>query len=55
MIPQSQLEDMFDNMRAKTKWNVDGPMLRGYFFMDPKRRQVEEGFGIPPERGISVR
>ena len=34
MIPLNQLEDMFDNMRDKTNWNVDGPMLWGYFFMD---------------------
>jgi hypothetical protein len=45
MIPLSTLEDMFDNMRAKTKWNVDGPMLWGYFFFDPsvdKLRKASE-------------
>jgi hypothetical protein len=35
MIPLSTLEEMFENMRAKTNWNVDGPMRWGYFFMDP--------------------
>jgi hypothetical protein len=35
LIPLSALEDIFDNMRSKTKWNVDGPMLWGYFFTDP--------------------
>jgi hypothetical protein len=31
-----QLEDMFQNMREKTKWNVDGDLLWGYFFTDPQ-------------------
>lgn len=26
-IPLTQLEAMFENMRAKTKWDVDGPLL----------------------------
>jgi hypothetical protein len=32
MITLNQLEEMFTNMRDKTKWNVDGPLLWGYFF-----------------------
>jgi hypothetical protein len=29
-IQLAQLEEMFVNMRARTKWNVDGPLLWGY-------------------------
>lgn len=32
MIEKSQLQEMFDNIRAKTKWNIDGNMVWGYFF-----------------------
>ncbi|MDB5323242.1 MAG: hypothetical protein JWN40_4873 [Phycisphaerales bacterium] len=34
-IPRSQLEQMFQGIRQKTKWNIDGDMLWGYFFFDP--------------------
>jgi hypothetical protein len=39
MMTLQQMEDMFSNMRAKTKWDVDGDMLWGYFFtdLDPKK------------------
>ena len=33
-IPLAMLEDMFANMRLKSKWNVDGDLLWGYFFTD---------------------
>jgi hypothetical protein len=32
---------MFANMRAKAPWNVDGPLLWGYFFFDPSREKLE--------------
>src|SRR5687768_1646527 len=35
-ITLAQLEDMFQRMRANTKWNVDGDLLWGYFFTDPQ-------------------
>jgi hypothetical protein len=34
MIPLEQLQEMFGNIRRTTKWNVDGPLLWGYFFTD---------------------
>ncbi len=40
-IPLAQLEQMFSNMRAKTKWNVDGPLLWGYFFFDPNPEKLK--------------
>ncbi|MBV8501910.1 MAG: ribonuclease E inhibitor RraB [Paucibacter sp.] len=40
-ISQSQLESMFANMRAKTPWNVDGPLLWGFFFVDPDKGKLD--------------
>lgn len=31
-IRLDQLRTMFTHMRARTSWNVDGPLLWGYFF-----------------------
>jgi hypothetical protein len=33
---------MFTDMRAKTKWNVDGPLLWGYFFFDPSVEKLKQ-------------
>ncbi len=43
MIELGMLEDMFSGMRAQTNWNVDGPMLWGYFFADRSPEKLEEG------------
>ncbi len=40
-IPLSQLEAMFADMRTKTKWDVDGPLLWGYFFLDPSSEKLK--------------
>lgn len=34
-ISKAQLESMFDSMRREAPWNVDGPLLWGYFFTNP--------------------
>lgn len=38
-ITRESLDEMFENLKAKTKWNLDGPLLWGYFFTDhdPKK------------------
>jgi len=41
MMTLQQMEDMFANIRAKTKWEVDGEMLWGYFFTDPDTNKLE--------------
>jgi hypothetical protein len=41
MMTLQQMEEMFANMRAKTKWDVDGEMLWGYFFTDPDTNKLE--------------
>jgi len=34
MIELSQLEEMFQGIRRDSDWNIDGPMVWGYFFTD---------------------
>jgi hypothetical protein len=41
MITLQDLEKMFANMRAETKWDVDGEMLWGYFFTDTDPKKLE--------------
>jgi hypothetical protein len=41
MMTLQRMEEMFANMRAKTKWDVDGEMLWGYFFTDPDTNKLE--------------
>ncbi len=40
MMTLQQIEQMFANMRAQTKWDVDGEMLWGYFFTDPDTNKL---------------
>ena len=53
-IQLSQLEAMFANMRAKTKWNVDGPLLWGYFFIDPSEEKLKNAAGELSASGYRV-
>ena len=39
-IPLEKLQAMFANMRARTPWNVDGPLLWGYFLLDADRDKL---------------
>jgi Regulator of ribonuclease activity B len=41
-IPLAQLEEMFADMRRKTRWNMDGPLLWGYFFIDSSQDRLAE-------------
>lgn len=45
-ISLEKLQAMFADMRAKTPWNVDGPLLWGYFFFD---RDMEKLKGAAKE------
>lgn len=40
-IERAQIEVMFDQMRADTSWDLNGPMLWGYFFTDAKRGDLK--------------
>jgi hypothetical protein len=41
MISFETLQDMFENIRATTKWQIDGPMLWGYFFTDASAEKLQ--------------
>lgn len=40
-ISRPQLEAMFANMKSSAPWNVDGPLLWGYFFTGSDRGALE--------------
>ena len=40
-ITTAQLQEMFSSMRANPKWNVDAPLLWGYFFIDPDPKWLQ--------------
>src|SRR6185312_8524729 len=41
VITTAQLQEMFSKMRANPKWNVDAPLLWGYFFIDPDKNWLQ--------------
>lgn len=41
-IQLSQLHSMFSDMRARAPWNVDGPLLWGYFFFDTRAPSLQQ-------------
>jgi hypothetical protein len=41
MISFGILQDMFANIAADTDWDMNGPMLWGYFFVDRSREKLE--------------
>lgn len=41
-ISKSQLEEMFANIREKSKWDMNSDMLWGYFFTDADRSALEK-------------
>jgi hypothetical protein len=44
VITLEQLNRMFADMRTQQgykKWNVDGPLVWGYFFTDPSRQKLQ--------------
>jgi len=45
---------MFANMRAKAPWNLDGPLLWGYFFFDPSREKLEQAASELQSAGYHV-
>jgi len=41
-VPLERIEQMFDQMKSKAKWNTDAPMVWGYFFFDPERDRLAQ-------------
>lgn len=40
MITLQALDEMFGNIRTKTKWNIDGDLVWGYFFFDRRQEKL---------------
>lgn len=51
MFTLEEMEDMFANMRTKTKWDLDGDMLWGYYFTDVDRGKLERAAEQLTRRG----
>lgn len=53
-IPLADLEAMFADMRSRTRWNVDGPLLWGYYFLDTRRERLSRLAGTLRREGYRV-
>jgi hypothetical protein len=53
-IPQSQLQVMFDRMRQDAVFNVDGPLLWGYFFTADDKDLLERAAVALQRRGYRL-
>ena len=54
MISRELVQNMFDEMRAKAKWNIDGVCLWGYFFIDQDRLRLLEAASALEAMGYRV-
>ncbi|RYF94863.1 MAG: ribonuclease E inhibitor RraB [Caulobacteraceae bacterium] len=57
-IKRQDLVGMFDGMRADAPWNVDGPLLWGYFFLSsdlPKLQAASETLKADGYRIVQLR
>jgi hypothetical protein len=50
-IDRAALVEMFDNIRAKTNWDMSGDMLWGYFFTDTDPEKLARAGHLLAERG----
>ena len=53
-IEKKLLEEMFEDIRAKTKWPIDGDMLWGYFFTDTDRAKLSAAAAELSQRGYRL-
>jgi hypothetical protein len=53
-ISRAQLEQMFSGMRSSAPWDVDGPLLWGYFFTSPDRKSVDRAGEILVGQGYRL-
>jgi len=53
-IPLAKLQAAFATMRAQGRINVDGPLLWGYFFLDPDRTRLETAAAELQSKGYHV-
>ncbi len=53
-IPLAKLQAAFATMRAQGRINVDGPLLWGYFFLDPDRARLQTAAADLQAQGYHV-
>ena len=53
-ISKAQLQSMFDQMRKDAPWNVDGPLLWGYYFTDRSPDPLREAAAQLQASGFKV-
>ena len=57
VISIDELREMFADMRTKAsykKWNVDGPLLLGYFFTDKDKQKLSRVAAYLKDRGFNL-
>jgi hypothetical protein len=54
MIQLEQLEAMFANIAAGAKWDMNRPMLWGYFFTDRSREKLQTAATALVQHGYRV-
>src|SRR5690348_1417447 len=50
-IDETLVSGMFENIRRKTTWAIDGPMVWGYFFVDRDRGLLDKARDALERRG----
>ncbi len=53
-IQRAQVEQMFANLRTRTTWNIDGPLLWGYFFFDASEQKLGRAADALAAQGYKV-
>ena len=53
-IPLEQLEKLFLDLRSETDWDIDGPMLWGYYFLSPDADKLMAAGGELAENGYTI-
>jgi len=53
-IQRDDIDTMFSAMRAQAPWYVDGPLVWGYFFLDPSRAKLEKAAAGLKSRGYHM-
>ncbi len=52
-ITTKQLEEMYSKIRTQTTWNIDGPMLWGYFFIHHEPSLLEKAKRVLVKQGYT--
>lgn len=53
-ISQAQIDAMFANMRAHAPWNVEGPLLWSFFFLDADKSKLQSAGADLAARGYRL-